>query len=278
MRCETIMLTATALALGQAAGAAAQTLRFADDPGFGSFVDIVGFAEPLPLGDDGEADIGTFGGNFIFGPGLIVIGQNGGVAFGQVTVTDLGPLNQPIPSNEAFLGGQATLVYWDDIDDKEGDVFFVELTDDPVLSDRLIVQWNYHNFDLMGSTLKFQLHVLANFEPTGLYAQYMYEIEGGAASAGTSATIGYQDGPAGFGDLPFSFNTAGAVTDGTVLSLLIPGPGDVDENGRIDITDLLLLLAAWGGCDDCTSCPADADDDCAVGITDLLALLANWTS
>ncbi len=56
-------------------------------------------------------------------------------------------------------------------------------------------------------------------------------------------------------------------------------PGDIDGDGAVGITDLLLLLAAWGPCPpQCPpSCAADLDGDCVVGIVDLLTLLANWT-
>jgi hypothetical protein len=54
-------------------------------------------------------------------------------------------------------------------------------------------------------------------------------------------------------------------------------PADLDFDGAVGIADLLLLLAAWGPCADCSACPADLDGNCDVGITDLLALLAAWT-
>jgi hypothetical protein len=55
-------------------------------------------------------------------------------------------------------------------------------------------------------------------------------------------------------------------------------PGDVDDDGDVDINDLLDLLAAWGPCaKPCPPCAADFNDDCIVGINDLLILLANWT-
>ena len=56
-----------------------------------------------------------------------------------------------------------------------------------------------------------------------------------------------------------------------------PTPGDLDQNGVVNINDLLILLGAWGLCDTCSECPADLDGDCVVGVVDLLALLANWT-
>ncbi len=52
-------------------------------------------------------------------------------------------------------------------------------------------------------------------------------------------------------------------------------PGDIDGNGVVNVTDFLLLLAAWGPClEDC--CLADFDLNGDVGITDFLILLANW--
>ena len=53
-------------------------------------------------------------------------------------------------------------------------------------------------------------------------------------------------------------------------------PGDIDGDGMVGVSDLLLLLAAWGLCADCDNCPADLNGDCTVGIADLLILLANW--
>ncbi len=52
---------------------------------------------------------------------------------------------------------------------------------------------------------------------------------------------------------------------------LPPIPGDLDEDGTVGITDLLILLGAWGGTN-----PGDLDGDCTVGVQDLLVLLANW--
>ncbi len=266
--------------------AAAAGLQLVDDPDLGEFIEIVGFGGvQLVLGADGEAFIpgATFPGNFVLQAGQILVGENGGVAFGAATISDLEAVNQPIPSQDAFMGNQAALVFWDDIDDKDGDSFYLSLKGHPDLDDRVIVQWDFGNFDGNGSVLKFQVQIFPNPEPTGLYAQYAYRIEGPAMSAGTSATIGYQDGEAGHGDLQLSFNTPGVVIDGTVISLLIPDatvcPGDLDGDCRTDIDDFLILLVQWGWCGDCApaACPADLDGDCVVGIGDLLFLLANWS-
>ncbi len=52
--------------------------------------------------------------------------------------------------------------------------------------------------------------------------------------------------------------------------------GDLDGDGIVGTADLILLLGAWGPCDDCRDCPADLDGDCAVGTSDLILLLGNW--
>lgn len=59
---------------------------------------------------------------------------------------------------------------------------------------------------------------------------------------------------------------------------IIPAPiaGDLDGDGNVSTSDLLILLSNWGGCNDCKNCPADFDDNCVVGTSDLLFLLSNW--
>ncbi len=53
-------------------------------------------------------------------------------------------------------------------------------------------------------------------------------------------------------------------------------PSDLNGDGLVGIVDFLTLLAAWGSCSDCSTCPADFDGDCNVGINDLLILLGKW--
>ncbi|MHC4414016.1 MAG: S8 family serine peptidase [Planctomycetota bacterium] len=63
-----------------------------------------------------------------------------------------------------------------------------------------------------------------------------------------------------------------------VQAALQSPPGDINGDGTVGVSDLLLLLAAWGPCPDPPAeCPADLDGDGTVGITDLLILLANWS-
>ena len=53
-------------------------------------------------------------------------------------------------------------------------------------------------------------------------------------------------------------------------------PGDLDNDGQVGVSDLLILLLNWGPCQGCEDCPADLDNNCVVGVSDLLILLANW--
>ncbi len=49
--------------------------------------------------------------------------------------------------------------------------------------------------------------------------------------------------------------------------------GDLNGDGVVDVSDLLILLGEWGPCDDC---PADLNGDGVVDVSDLLILLGNW--
>ena len=51
-------------------------------------------------------------------------------------------------------------------------------------------------------------------------------------------------------------------------------PADTNCSGRVNVTDLLALLAAWGPCP--APCDADINSDGEVNVTDLLAILAGW--
>ena len=51
-------------------------------------------------------------------------------------------------------------------------------------------------------------------------------------------------------------------------------PADASGDGFVNVTDLLLLLGAWGSCP--APCPPDINNDGNVNVTDLLTLLAGW--
>ncbi len=52
-------------------------------------------------------------------------------------------------------------------------------------------------------------------------------------------------------------------------------PGDLNADGLVDAADLLILLGAWGACEN-PECPADLDGDEVIGPADLVILLGNW--
>ena len=52
-------------------------------------------------------------------------------------------------------------------------------------------------------------------------------------------------------------------------------PADIDENGIVDVADLLTVIDSWGVCN---GCAADLNGDNAVNVTDLLTLIDAWGS
>ena len=73
----------------------------------------------------------------------------------------------------------------------------------------------------------------------------------------------------------------GCCLAGDLLTLKYPSqamsdPGDIDGDGQVGTSDLLLLLGQWGACPPMGECSADLNGDGSVGTADLLSLLANW--
>jgi len=67
--------------------------------------------------------------------------------------------------------------------------------------------------------------------------------------------------------------------DGSIDGCVPTLPGDVDADGTVGLSDLLIILSNWGPCADCPpACLGDADSDCSVGLSDLLAVLSDWGS
>lgn len=254
MRSVTI-LHALALCCGLTAVSVAQPLTIVSNQP-GAFVDISGTGTPLILNDDAEAVINPGIGNAVFPVGTIVVANNGGLAFPSVGgQDDLAPLNASIPSASAFNGRQSLLAYWDDLkgDDlplprggKNGSVRWQMIT--PTV---LIVQWTDRS--VFGSLaagvdpkVTFQIKIFGGVgsAPGAIYAQLIYDdVDNPTPNGGASATIGYQNGASDSNDVQWSFNTAGAVHNGTVLSLIqansIPA---VSDAGNVAL--ILLFLTA----------------------------------
>lgn len=180
----------------------------------GEFVDISATGTDLQLDEESEAEITTTIGNALLPAGRVIVANNGGIGFNPPD-TNLPPENTELPNSEAMGGGQMLLAYWDDIGNDIGGVLWQQ-TDN-----RVIVQWEDRQVELAGRTafVTFQIQVFDGSEVHNPYFQFIYqEIDG--AGGGASATIGYQDGGAGYNDATWSFNTPGAVGNGTVLTAL----------------------------------------------------------
>jgi hypothetical protein len=55
-----------------------------------------------------------------------------------------------------------------------------------------------------------------------------------------------------------------------------PIPADLNCDGVVNVSDLLILFDNWGTCSDCGNCPADLNGDCVVNVSDLLILFDSW--
>lgn len=55
-----------------------------------------------------------------------------------------------------------------------------------------------------------------------------------------------------------------------------PTLGDLNNDGVVDVLDLLILLGSWGACPKSGPCPADLNNSGVVDVQDLLILLSNW--
>jgi hypothetical protein len=69
--------------------------------------------------------------------------------------------------------------------------------------------------------------------------------------------------------------SAPMVMDSAMIDLgsVEPIQGDVNGDGVVDVSDLLLMIGDWGSC---AGCPSDANNDGYVDVTDLLIAIANW--
>jgi hypothetical protein len=51
---------------------------------------------------------------------------------------------------------------------------------------------------------------------------------------------------------------------------------DLNCDGIVNVSDLLILFDNWGQCSNCDRCTGDLNGDCVVNVSDLLILFDNW--
>ena len=246
-------IVALGILVGVGLSAPAPAVVYVLDNVPGAFIDISTTGTPLGLTDEGVAEVipgfpltQTFFGG---GGGKVWISNNGALGFLVDGSAGAYYLNGTLPSFSLFGAGhaapQALAVYWDDLDADTGDVY-CETVGTP--GDRVfIVQWqdrpHYPGDSVLdGDEVTFQVQIFEN--PTTVHAQFVYadvDFLDPALSDGASATIGYQDAP-GMDHVTWGYNTAGAVSAGTVLSVIVesddcPDRGDMDGDCHIDRQD-----------------------------------------
>jgi len=118
------------------------------------------------------------------------------------------------------------------------------------------------------------------FAPAGSggFDFFWHTIDSGGGTSeggdfGLTGTIGQHDGggPSTGGD--FSLVGGFWANAGDVTSTC---PEDLDGDGVVAFSDLLMVLAAWGACPIEGPCPEDLNGDGDVAFSDLLILLAAW--
>ncbi|MFK7769637.1 MAG: VCBS domain-containing protein, partial [Mariniblastus sp.] len=181
----------------------------------GAFDDISGTGTAIASGDD-DSDQINIGFNYdFFGSSYnqLFIGSNGFVTFGGAA-TEFN--NQDFSAAQTIGNRPAIAAFWDDLDPTNaasGGIFY-EVQGTPG-DQELIIQWNQivpYNGGA-GDEITFQI-VLS--ESTAEFEIRYLETGAGANAEGASATIGVSDGGANF--TQYSFNTANAVQNNTILS------------------------------------------------------------
>jgi hypothetical protein len=100
------------------------------------------------------------------------------------------------------------------------------------------------------------------------------EIDGAQVVNGTLQIFGFNNCEQVL--LKADLDDGGAVRSVLVLAttVVVCSDYDLDGDGRVGVTDVLMLLAVWGTD---PGGPPDFDGDGTVGIADFQALMVNWS-
>ena len=79
-------------------------------------------------------------------------------------------------------------------------------------------------------------------------------------------------GPSGY-DTQYGWGFINAQAAVEAVDVESPCEGDFDDNGSVDVNDILSLIAAFGPCQDCAE---DLDANGAVDVNDLLTLISSY--
>ena len=94
-----------------------------------------------------------------------------------------------------------------------------------------------------------------------------------AATVGANGQLYMHSGVAPGGSLQ-----NGAAVNGVQIRKIVPNPADLSGDGIVGVPDLLLVINAWGPCEQ--PCPEDIapppNGDGTVGVPELLMLINNW--
>jgi hypothetical protein len=235
--------------------------RIYNNNGAGVFTEVIGLITAVT---DSTLDIGV--GDLTGDGRLDIVTAQGesGIPYTNKVYINTGPVDT-IPPNVVRTEQHA------DTDDVKGPYVVRAFITDGMTSDRNFFDKGVHlNFAYDGGPVQ---QVAMRYSGGTIYRGEIPAPAPGGFTSGLGVTIEYfvtaRDFANNLGSgetLAFTVKVKGGI------------PGDLDGDGDVDVFDLLILLGAWGPCDDPApgSCPADLDGSGGVDVFDLLILLGNW--
>jgi hypothetical protein len=149
--------------------------------------------------------------------------------------------------------------------------------------DRVVYLWgsgtNEHLFEGDGATLgSSSLRILSTNENVDTDGDSVADatVTDFQASAAISPGLDYSDYPFIYVEVDL-LDIATQITAEAIIKVPLPVeaacPADTDDDGDVDVDDLLAVIRDWGPC---AGCAGDIDGDGDVDVDDLLALIGGW--